>query len=254
MTDLRQEDAIGDYDAPDDRPGRPPKRGLRYNPRDTRGDHDFDAAERNSRRVRVLRYVLPGIAIVAIGIFWASARFIPGDMTNLVETAAIDTTSNSVVMQSPEISGFEGTRRAYNIRAETAVQSLDDPKVVTFNNIDGKLGLDGAGEATLDATIGVYDGNKNTLTLRDGVRVSTNTGYSGTIGGASVDLAAGSMVSDTPLEIITAEGTIRANGVTVLERGKRIKFTNGVSVTYMPPAELVTRSGQAGDVAPAEQP
>lgn len=253
MTDLRH-DLIDDetLEAPAPRPRR--EQRLRYNPRDTRGDHDFAAAERNTRRVRALRFILPGLAILAIGVFWASARFIPGDMASLVETAAIDTTSNSIVMQKPEISGFEGTRRAYQLKAATATQSLDDPKIVTFNDIDGKLGLDGAGEATLDASVGVYNGNSNTLTLSDGVSISTDTGYTGTIGGASIDLGAGSLTSDTPLEIITADGIVRAHGVTVLERGKRVKFTGGVTVIYRPPAELVTRSGRAGDVPPMETP
>lgn len=251
MTDIRQT-ILQDEAFPE--PARPRREArLRYNPRDTRGEHDFAAAERNSRRVKALRFILPGLAILAIGVFWASARFIPGDMASLVESAAIDTTSNSVVMQKPEISGFEGTRRAYQLKAATATQSLDDPKIVTFNDIDGKLGLDGNGEATLDAAIGVYDGNKNTLTLSDGVRVSTDTGYTGTIGGAAIDLGAGSLTSDTPLEITTTDGTVRANGVVVLDRGKRVKFTGGVSVTYRPPAELVTRTGQAGD-APAVEP
>lgn len=249
MTDLR-ETALYDDEA-DEAPAAAPRR-LRYNPRATRGDDAFHSAERNTRRVRYLRFILPGAAILAIVVFWASARFVPGDMESLVEVSGIDTTSNSVVMQNPHISGFEGTRRAYEVKAATAVQSLDDPKIVTFNDIDGKFGLDGAGEATLDAAVGVYDGNKNTLTLRDGISVTTNNGYSGTLEGAAVDLAAGSLTSNTPLEIVTGEGSIRAGAVAVMERGKRVTFSGGVTVVYRPPAELVTRSGRAGDILPME--
>jgi lipopolysaccharide export system protein LptC len=174
-------------------------------------------------------------------------------MESLVEVSGIDTTSNSVVMQSPHISGFEGTRRAYEVKAATAVQNLDDPKLVTFNEISGRFGLDEAGEAMLDAKKGVYDGNRNTLALSEGITVSTNSGYSGSLAGAAIDLGAGTLVSDQPLEFRTAEGSIRAGGVSVAERGKRVMFTGGVSVTYMPPAELITESGRSGDV-PAMEP
>jgi lipopolysaccharide export system protein LptC len=133
------------------------------------------------------------------------------------------------------------------------VQNLDDPKVVTFSAIDGRFGLDEAGEATLDATTGVYDGNTNTLTLKDGIDVQTDSGYSATLQGAAIDLAKGTLVSDQPLEIRTGEGTIRANGVSVSERGKRVTFTNGVSVVYMPSGELVTETGRAGDASGAAQ-
>lgn len=203
--------------------------------------------------MRYLKFILPGIALLAIAVFWGSARFVPGDMESLVEVSGIDTTSNSVVMQNPHISGFEGTRRAYEVKAESAVQNLDDPKVVTFNTITGRFGLDAAGEANLVAAKGVYDGNRNTLVLSGGVTVETNSGYSGTLQGAAIDLAAGTMISDQPLELRTAEGAIRANAVSVHERGKRVSFSNGVSVTYKPPAELVTESGRAGDV-PAMEP
>jgi lipopolysaccharide export system protein LptC len=250
MTDLRQ-DAHDFDDGPEAGAPRAPARRIRYNPRDTRGSDAFGAAERHSRLVRILKFALPVLIVAGIAVFWGTARFVPGDMSMsaIVESAGIDVESNSVVMNNPHISGFEGTRRAYEVKADSAVQSLDDPKVVTFSSIDGRFGLDEAGEAMLDATTGVYDGNTNTLTLKDGIDVQTNTGYSATLQGAAIDLAKGTLTSDQPLEIRTGEGSIRANGVSVSERGKRVTFTNGVSVVYMPPAELVTETGRAGDPA-----
>jgi lipopolysaccharide export system protein LptC len=253
MTDLRQ-DAY-DYDDPPEAPaGRAAGRRVRYNPQDSRDADAFGRAERHSRRVRVLKFALPALVVLGAVVFWGSARFVPSNMAAIVEAAGIDVDSNSVTMQKPQISGFEGTRRAYEVKADSAVQNLNDPKVVTFSAIDGRFGLDEAGEATLDATTGVYDGNTNTLTLKDGIDVQTDSGYSATLQGAAIDLAKGTLVSDQPLEIRTAEGNIRANGVSVSERGKRVTFTNGVSVVYMPPAELVTETGQAGNAQePAAQ-
>jgi lipopolysaccharide export system protein LptC len=249
MTDLRQDDLY--QDAP--QAPEPAPRRLRYNPRDTRGERAFHAAERNSRRVRILRVVLPVLVIVGVAVFWGTARFIPGDVAAIVESAGVDVESNSVVMQAPHISGFEGTRRAYEVKADSAVQSLDDPKVVTFNVIDGRFGLEDAGEAKLDATVGIYDGNTNTLTLKDGISVQTNTGYSATLQGAAIDLAKGTLTSDQPLEIRTGEGSIRANGVSIADRGKRVVFSNGVKVVYLPPAELVTETGRSEPPAAGRQ-
>ena len=251
MTDLR-DDAIYDDDLEPAAP-RPAPRRIRYNPKETRGEDAFRAATRHSRRVRRLKFILPALAILGVAVFWGTARFIPGDLETLVQVSGIDVASNSVIMQKPLISGFEGTRRAYLVKADSAVQSLDDPKVVTFKSVDGRFGLDEAGEATVGAETAIYDGNKNTLTLKDGIDVKTNTGYSATLQAAAIDLAKGTLTSDQPLEIRTGEGTIRANAVSVAERGKRVMFTNGVSVVYMPPAELVTESGRAGDVPVVEQ-
>jgi lipopolysaccharide export system protein LptC len=215
-----------------------PRRPIRYDPTRPRGEDAFTAARSHSSRVRRLKIVLPLLAVAGAGMFWATARFIPSDLASIAESAGIDVTSQSVVMNRPRISGFEGTRRAYEVQAERAVQSLSDPKVVTFQQIDASIGLDGAGTATLDAATGIYDGNRNTLRLTDGLAIATTTGYSASASEADIDLGKGSMVSTSPIEIKTEQGSIRANALAVSERGKRVTFTNGVSVTYLPPREL----------------
>ena len=220
-----------------------PRRRIRYNPKQTRDSNAFLAAERHSRLVRRLRIILPVLAVAGVVIFWGTARFIPGDLASLIKVAGIDVNSNSVVMDKPHISGFEGTRRAYDVRAESAVQNLDDPKVVTFNGIEGHFGLEEGGLATVTATSGIYDGGTNSLQLSQGIAVSTTGGYTAKLIAASIDLAAGSLATDQPVELHSAEGTLKANAMTVTERGKHALFSNGVSVTYMPPGELVTATG-----------
>jgi lipopolysaccharide export system protein LptC len=135
------------------------------------------------------------------------------------------------------------------VKAETALQSLDDPKVVTFKTITGRFGLEDAGTATVDAAVGVYDGNKNTLQLKDGMKLETTTGYSGRFSEAAIDLGKGTLTSSSPLELTTAQGTIKANAINVTENGKRIMFTNGVSVTYLPPGELAQAPTGNGTIA-----
>jgi lipopolysaccharide export system protein LptC len=219
-----------------------PRGRISYDPTAARGEQAFHAARRHSRLVRRLRYILPALAVAAMGVFWATIRFIPSDLATIVSLPSIDAASNSVVMDKPHISGFEGTRRAYEVKADSAVQSLDDPKVMTFKTIDARVGLDTAGTAKIDAATGVYDSRDNTLVLKDGIAIKTTTGYWATFKEAVIDLGTGSLVSSQPVEIRTSEGTIRANSVEVSDRGKRIAFRNGVSVTYLPPGELAAAS------------
>jgi lipopolysaccharide export system protein LptC len=218
------------------------RRGLRYDPTRPIDDRAFAAARRHSRQVSWLKVVLPALAIVAAGIFWSATHFVPTDLAAIARGAGIDVTSESVTMNHPRISGFEGTRRAYEVQAESAVQSLSDPKIVTFHQIDASIGLDAAGTARLNAVTGVYDGNYNTLFLKDGIAITTDTGYSAAVGEAAIDLGKGSLVSSMPIEISTAQGTIRANGVNVTDRGKRVVFSNGVSITFLPSGDLAAPS------------
>ena len=218
----------------------PVRHRIRYDPTVRGGEEAFRAAQRHSRLVRTLKIVRPALAVGGILLFWASAHFIPGDLAGLISNAGIDVKSNSVVMNAPHISGFEGTRRAYEVKADRAIQSLDDPKVLTFEQITAHIGLENAGTASVDATTGIYNGNNNTLELKNGVSVQTTTGYAATIQQAAVDLAKGSLESSQPVEIHAKEGSLRANSMAVTDRGKHILFSGGVSVTFMPPAELAT--------------
>jgi len=215
-----------------------PRRRLRYDPSRRGGEEAYRAARRHSKLVRALKYILPALALLGGGIFWASARFIPSELVDLVDQAGIDLQSNSVTMDKPHISGFEGTRRAYEVKAESAVQSLDDPKILTFNKIDAHIGLDEAGVATVGAATGVYNGNDNTLHLKDGIDITTNTGYAARTEAALVDLAGGTMVTNTPVVMEGKEGSIRADSVEVSDRGKHVIFRGGVSVTFNPPGDL----------------
>jgi lipopolysaccharide export system protein LptC len=220
-----------------------PRRRLRYDPTRPVDDAAFATARSHSRLVRRLKVILPVVAVLAVAVFWGAIRFIPTDLATIAKGAGIDATSQSITMTRPRISGFEGTRRAYDVQAETAVQSLSDPKVVTFNKIDASIGLDAAGTAKLNAATGIYDGNKNTLILKDGIAIATDTGYTASVREASVDLGKGSLVTSVPIEITTGQGSIRANSLNVTDRGKRIIFGNGVSVTFTPPGDLAAAGG-----------
>jgi len=217
---------------------RPASR-LRYNPKQTRDEEAFAKAEKHSRLVKRLRIILPAIALAAIGALWATARVIPGDLASLVALSGIDVKSNSVVMQHPHISGFEGTRRAYEVRADSATQNLEDPKVVTFHQIIGHFGLDENGEATVNAATAVYDGNTNMLALRDGAQMQTTNGYTGSLAEAEIDLGKGTLVSHKPVSFTSSDGSIHANAVTITDRGKHLLFSDGVTVSFVPPADLV---------------
>lgn len=220
-----------------------PRRRLRYDPTRPLDDRAVAAAKSHTRFVGRLKIILPLVALAGIGVFWGAIQFIPTDLATIARGAGIDATSESITMTRPRISGFEGTRRAYDVQAETAVQNLNDPKVVTFNKIDASIGLDAAGTAKLNATTGVYDGNRNTLVLRGGVTIATDTGYAAKVGEAAIDLGKGSLTTSTVIEITTGQGSIRANSLDVTDRGKRIVFGNGVSVTFTPPGELAAAGG-----------
>ncbi len=224
---------------------RAPRRRIRYDPTEARGDTAFRDAARHSRRVRWLRIILPALALVAAGAFWGALRIVPGNWSELVSISGIDIESNSVVMDNPLISGFAGTQRSYEVKAANAVQSLADPNIITFNDIDAAIGLDTSGTATVRATIGTFDSNGNTLDLRDGIAMSTTDGYAARLSTAFINLDARTLVSADPIEISADWVKLRANSIRVADEGRRVVFEGGVSVSYLPSSDLLTPAGGA---------
>src|SRR5581483_4000519 len=177
----------------------PAPRRIRFDPTRPRGGDDYGRAHRHSRRVQWLKFALPAVAAVAIVGFFLAMRFESGG--DAVSLAGINIADKSLVMNAPHISGFEGTRRAYEVKAARATQDLKNPKIVTLDDIDARFGLDGTSTATLNAKQGVFNADTNLLVLQNGITISTSDGYSGTLRDAHVDIGKGTLSSANPIEI-----------------------------------------------------
>jgi lipopolysaccharide export system protein LptC len=195
-----------------------------------RDDRRYRTAHRHSALVRALRILLPIVIVVATGGFIGAAYLGSASLPG-VSFTGIDVQSNSLVMENPQVSGFNGSKHSYELSASKAVQSLQNPEVVTLEGIDARLGIDTGDSATLGAGRGIYDSKAETLRLRDGITLKTSTGYEANLKQADVDLKSGALHASEPVELRSADGTIRGNQVEIVEGGKRIIFRNGVSMT-----------------------
>jgi len=197
-------------------------------------DTRYRAALRHSRVVRFLKIALPTISLLAAAGFFVFTYFAP-QLPEGVSFGSIDVTNNAVVMENPHVSGFTNNGRAYELKADRAEQSLKDTKVVTLQQIGATIGIGDDETAKVDATTGTYHADKQRLYLDKAIRISTSTGISGTLENADIDMKAGTMHSDRPIDFTAQGSRIQANSVEVQDRGKRVLFRNGVKVTYSVP-------------------
>jgi len=209
-------------------------RQIRFDPTKERGASYFERAQRHSRHVRWLRIVLPTLAFLGIAGFFALVQFAPNPESAIVSLAGINVESKSVTMEKPHISGFEGTRRSYEVTAVRAVQDLNNPKIVTMDKITARLGTGDGGTARVQAATGIYDGNTSKLRLSDGITVETSDGYKATLKDADIDIDSGKMTSSNPVEIVTDQVSVKANAIEVQDQGKHIWFRNNVTVVFTP--------------------
>jgi len=214
------------------------RRTFRYDPSKVRGENVYRDARRHSGLVRSLKIILPAIAGASIVAFFVAIKVVNSDFADLFTLAGISIDNKSLIMEKPHLSGFKGTEHSYEIFAERAVQDLANPKVVRLEQIDAEFGLTSDITVSLDATAGIFDGNKEILNLMDGITISSTEGHEAKLDMAEVKFREGELFSKGNIEITASEGLIRSRELSVRDRGKKILFSGGVSLTFVPLANL----------------
>lgn len=210
------------------------RRKFRYNPSQLRGENDFRDARRHTGLVRWLKIILPAIAGASVVAFLMTIKVVTSDLSDLFSLAGVTVDNKSLVMEKPHLSGFKGTEHSYEIFAERAIQDLSNPKIVRLEEIDAEFGLTDEIRVSLDATAGVFDGDEEILNLMDGITISSSEGHAARLDMARVDFRSGALTSKGAIEIKATEGLIRARSLSIGDRGKKIFFSGGVSVTLIP--------------------
>jgi lipopolysaccharide export system protein LptC len=231
------------------------ERNIRFDPTKERGPEYHDTARRHSRRVRLLKVALPTIAVLSVIGFFAVMSFYGDDdgTQPALNLSGVDFDQREIIMGTPNISGFEGTKRSYEIHAEKAVQAFGDTKVITLKTITAKFALGDDTRANLEAVTGVYDSNTQKLKLSGGIKLTTTNGYTAELKDADVDVEAGNVDSTTGVSIRGKEGVITSDSIEVRDRGKHVFFRGNVKVVFTP-SEKDEKPDAAGSTADAASP
>ena len=187
----------------------------------------YGKARRHSFAVAFLKRALPLSAFAVVGGF-ATAAVYSGAFEGERKIVASQVVEGEVAMQNPRLDGVDRNARPYAVTASAARQETARPAIVSLDAIDAKLPTDDGEFAKIDATAGLYDTKRETLTLSDGVKVRDLKGLDMNLREAKFDMAAGTMKSDAPVEVRSRHAAIDAESMRVLESGKRILFSRRV--------------------------
>jgi lipopolysaccharide export system protein LptC len=193
----------------------------------------FRAAMRHSRHVRFLRVAVP--AVVAISLLGGIAGTVFLKPLRMLSGASVDVGSlvvsgSKLMMQQPKLAGFTRDNRRYDMVAQAAAQDLTKPDLVELHGIRATMEMrDGVVFETV-AKGGLYNAKIEQLTLSQNIVVTSTSGYQAFLNEAVLDVRAGKIVSEKPVEVKTASWTINANRMEVAESGDLMRFERGVSV------------------------
>ncbi|WP_126401279.1 LPS export ABC transporter periplasmic protein LptC [Blastochloris tepida] len=216
---------------------------------DQRRDIDavFRTALRHSRRVRMLRVLVPLVAVVLIllPLAYSAIRSIAitvplGDFGRLVLSGS------KLTMEAPRLAGFTKDNQAYEVTAKRAQQDVTQPHLVELEEIRAKVDLADKGRADLTAEHGQFDAKTELLTLSRGIFLKSSEGYEGRLTEAKIDVRAGTIVSNKPVELKFLQGDLRADSMDLRDKGQIVRFEGGVVLNVMLPQSAGTAGEASG--------
>ena len=201
----------------------------------------FRAARRHSRGVRLLRIAIPLCIVLTVGgVGAATIWFNPlRALAKLpVDVSGVAINGTKITMKAPRIAGFTSDQRQYEMTAQVAAQDVTKTDLVELQGIRASMEMQDRTTFETTANNGLYNTKTEQLTLEQNVLVTTSNGYQARLAEAIVDMKGGKITSDKPVEVKTADWTINANRMEVVDSGSVIRFDSGVAVTLQGGVEL----------------
>lgn len=193
-------------------------------------------ARRHSLFVRFLRIGLPLGVIIGLTALVLFSYFKPMQIFDTLPKISgnLGIQGSKITMQLPKIAGFTRDSRAYELTAENAVQDIAAPDVIELQNLRAKMEMQDKDVVNLTAKAGTYNTKGDKIVLRDQIVVTSGQGYSARLREAAVDMKAGNVTSDQPVEVTLPNGLLTSNGMEIAESGAVIRFNRGVVLTLDP--------------------
>jgi lipopolysaccharide export system protein LptC len=207
------------------------------------GERVFRAAVRHSRRIRILRVAIPAAVIVAVAGGLALAALLKPlrALTGVpVDVGSLVMSGTKIMMQQPRLAGFTRDNRRYDMTAQAAGQDLTKPDLVELHGINATMEMKDKVVFETTAKTGLYNTKSEQLTLNQNIVVTSSSGYQAFLHEAVVDVRAGKIVSDKPVEVRTSAWTIKSNRMEIGESGDFMRFERGVSVVLLPESPAPT--------------
>ncbi len=190
----------------------------------------FRAAQRHSRMVRFLRWFLPVCAALVGSLYLIPSQLTVNIAGNEASIEAVALSPEGLKMINPRIKGRHASQGAYDVRAESAAQSLSNPDIITLTAINADLISDAGEKTVMTAPGAVYDSKAEQMTFNQGVDVVRSSGLKAKLKSAVAYLPKNLIVSKEPVEVRLHDSFIRADSLELFTKDARAVFKGRVYV------------------------
>ena len=196
------------------------------------GERMYRRAMRHSRNVRVLRVAIPltialGTVATVVVMTWLDPLRALAKLP--VDAAGLVVSGTKITMQQPRMAGFTKDSRPYVVTATAATQDLLNPDTLELQDIHAVMEMVDKSRFDLKAKSGLYDTKNEKLALQTNIVVTSNR-YIAFMSQAQVNVRAGHVVTERPVEVKMQQGTINGNRMELFNSGDLIRFDRGVTM------------------------
>ena len=199
----------------------------------------FNQARRHSRRVRLLRVLIPAVLAFAVALAVLAVLFNPlrylADLP--VSIAGLSISGTRMTMTEPQLGGYTRDKRRYELTANSAMQDLVNADIVNLDEPRASLEMADRSTIKMQAASGVFDRKEGVLTLRRDIVLNSSAGYEIRLQEAVIDVRTGDIVSSQPVAMSSQNGTLRGNRLEVTKSGEIIRLDGDVILNFTPPPE-----------------
>ncbi len=192
----------------------------------------YRAALRHSRLVWLLRIGIPVGALLALIALIAYSIIDPFKSIPVkLDIGSLKLEGSAIMMERAELKGYRDNNSPFVVTASKAVQDIKQPHIVNLADLRSDITMPDQTSAKIAADQGVYDTQKQILTVEGQVIVETRQ-YTMRMQSATVNFTTNSIESRDPVNVSAIGGVISANEFSVFDNGARILFKGRVRSVF----------------------
>jgi lipopolysaccharide export system protein LptC len=211
------------------------------------GKEAFAHAQRHSRRVRAFKIALPVLALVMAAGF-AAYSWVSSPISIGIDIAGSSMQDGKLVMANPKLDGYTSDNRRYTMTAMRAIQEAGSD-AIDLETIRARLPIEDEMWASIQAPFGRFHRGNNLLEIPRSMMVETSDGMVARLKSATIDIDAGTLTSQEPVEITMAGSRVTADTLSIMENGKVLVFDQRVRVDISPEKLKTAEATGGGDDA-----
>jgi len=205
------------------------------------GGRDRSRGSARSRAVGILKNVLPigALALLAAVFLWQRSEDLGGGLT--FSETDLEAMRSGLRITGPQFSGSSLDGDLYDFSADWVVPEDLEMTSLEVSGLEGEVLYRDGRRVTLRSDHAQIDITRRTATLDTGIEITTSEGYRATATRDDIDLAAGVIVAEGPIDGTGPDGTLEAGAMRMAPGADAIEtvidFTGGVQMTYSPPKD-----------------